>query len=295
MAKDLTATPQATTEKRTHYIDFTKDLPSGVTVTTGTAGTVTFPTGGTAGLSVGAVSSNVLPLTVTNPSPAGDYIVSLTATLSDTETIVAHVHIPVVWKDTRDGMDYLIAELRAMGDAGYDDFRVAGVPYWSDKHLQDTLDRYRMDFIEEDLYAVQQTRNGTTYYQEYRSQHGNLETVASGTGVFKLDNAAGTNLGTSLWTADYQRGVVTFASDTLGSSVILTGRSYDLNAAAADVWRHKAANTAKMYGFSSGGQSFQRQQYMANCIQMAQYYEGMAAPTMVNLYRGDNVPGGVAE
>jgi hypothetical protein len=295
MAIDLTATPQATTEKRTHFVDFTKDLPSGITVSSAVAGTVTFPTGGTAALSVGVIASDVVPLTVTNPAPAGEYIVSITATLSDAETIVANLHIPVIWKDTRDGMDYLIAELRGMTDTGYDDFKVAGVPYWSDKHLQDKLDRYRTDFVEETLQPVQQLRNGTTYYLDYLSQYGNLETVSSGTGVFKLDDAAGTNMPGTMWSADYERGVITFTADTAGSSMILTGRSYDLNAAAADVWRYKAANAAKMYSFSAGGQSFQRREFMANCIEMARYYEGQAKPTLISLYRGDNLAVGVED
>lgn len=288
MAIDLTATPQATTETRTHYVDFTKDLPTGVTVSSCTAGTGQFPTGGTAGISIGAIASNIAPITITNPSPAGLYDIRGTATLSDAETIVFMLHVPVVWKDTRDGMDYLIAELRSLTDAGYDDFRVAGVPYWSDKQLQDHLDRHRIDFVEETLAPVQQLRNGTTYYLDYQSQYKNLEGVASGTGVFKLDNAAGTNLGTALWSADYSLGIVTFASDTLGSSVVLTGRSYDMNAAAADVWRKKAVSGAKMYAFSTGGQSFQRNQFFQHCMTMAQHYESLAAPNVLSIYRSDN-------
>lgn len=294
MAIDLTATPQATTETRVHYIDFTNDLPAQCVVSSAAAGTATFPTGGTAALTIGTISDNIVPLEVANPYPAGDYTVSVTATLSDSQTIVAHLHIPVIWAGVRAGMLDLIGQLRGLTDAGYDDFRVAGVPYWSDKQLQDFLDRHRIDFIEEPLEAMQQNRSGTAYYLEYRSQYGNLEGVDSGTSVFKLDDAAGTNLGTSLWSADYTRGVVTFNADTQGSALYLTGRSYDLNAAAADIWRSKAANAAKMYNFSADGQSFSRQQYMQNCLSMAQYYEGMAGPTTVSLYRGDNIASGEA-
>jgi hypothetical protein len=177
-----------------------------------------------------------------------------------------------------------------MTDAGYDDFKVAGVPYWSDRHMQDYLDRYRTDFLEEDLQPIQQYRNGTTYYQEYRSQYLNLESVASGTSIFKLDNAGGTNMPGTMWAADYNRGVVTFNADTAGSSMALTGRSYDLNAAAADIWRTKASYAAKLYSFSSDGQSFTRNQVYLNCIKMAKYYEGMAAPTIISMFRGDNLP-----
>ncbi len=289
MAIDLTATPQATTEIRTHFVDFTKDLPGTVVVSSAVAGTVAFPTGGTAVLAVGAISANIVPLTVTNPAPAGDYTVSLTATLSDAEKIVALLHIPVIWQAVRSGMDYLITELRGMTNAGYEDYKVAGAYYWSDKHLQDALDRYRADVLEEDLYAVQQTRNGTTYYLEYRSQFGNLEGVASGTSVFKLDNAAGTNLSGTLWTADYQRGVITFNNDSLGSTVLLTARSYDLNAAAADVWRRKMAHYAEAYTISTDRQSLQRSQLIQQCQVMADYYAGQARPQVLNMMRGDMV------
>jgi len=289
MAIDLTATPQATTEIRTHYVDFTKDLPAGVTVSSCTAGTGTFPATGTAGISVGAISSNIAPITITNPSPAGLYDIRGTATLSDSEKIVFMLHIPVIWQTVRAGMDYIIAELRGLANASYEDYKVAGVYYWADKHLQDVLDKNRYDFLEEDLYAVQQTRNGTTYYLEYRSGFGNLEGVGSGTGVFKLDDAAGTNLSGTLWTADYARGVVTFNNDTLGSSVLLTGRSYDLNAAAADVWRRKAGYFAEAYNVSTDRQSLQRSQLIDHCYQMADYYAGQGRPISINLMRGDNV------
>jgi hypothetical protein len=293
MAIDLTATPQATTETRIHYVDFSNDLPSGVTVTNVTAGTGAFPLSGTAGLSAGTINAGTGYIQITNPSTAGLFDVRGTAILSDSETIVFMLHVPVLWASVRAGMVDLIADLRAMTDTGYEDYKVAGVYYWSDKHLQDYLDRYRFDFIEAELQPIQQYSNGTTYYLDYRSQYGNLESVASGTGVFKLDNAGGTNQATSTWSADYRRGIITFTSDTAGSSMFLTGRSYDMNAAAADIWRNKAANAAKMYSFSAGGQSFQRNQFMANCIQMAQFYEGMSGPTIISLYRGDNDPVGV--
>src|SRR3990167_1090373 len=288
MATEIYATPQTTGEIRTHYVDFTKDLPAAVTVSSAVATATLFPTNGTATLSVGAIDYNVVPITVTSPTVAGLYYIDITATLSSADKTVVRLIIPVSWASVRAGMVDLIQQLRELGDVGVNDFKIGGVQYWSDKHLQDYLDKYRVDFLEEDLYAVQQYRNGTAYYLDYRSQYGNLENVTSGTGVFKLDNAGGTNQPGTMWTADYRRGVITFNTDTLGSSMILTGRAYDLNAAAADVWRVKAANTAKMYSFSAGGQSFQRNQFMTNCISMAQYYEGLAAPTNISLYRGDN-------
>jgi len=288
MATEIYATQQTTGEIRTHFVDFTKDLPAGISVSSATGTTTTYPGAGTATVTIGMIASNVVPVTVASPTVAGVYYVDVTATLSNADKTIARLIVPVNWASVRAGMVDLIQELRQLSDVGVNDFKVGAVTYWSDKHLQDHLDKHRQDFWEDELTPIQQQRNGTTYYTDYRAHYGNLESVASGTAVFKLDDVAGTNQATTGWSCDYTNGIITFTTDRAGTSYFLTGRSYDLNAAAADVWRVKAANAAKMYNFSAGGQSFQRNQYMANCLQMAQYYEGMAAPTNISLYRGDN-------
>ena len=43
----------------------------------------------------------------------------------------------------RDTMAELIADLRALTDAGTSDYTVGGVSYWSDQQLQDALDGRR--------------------------------------------------------------------------------------------------------------------------------------------------------
>ena len=187
----------------------------------------------------------------------------------------------------RDGMADLILNLRGLTDAGTGDFTIGTISYFSDDHLQANLDRFRTDFIEDELYPVQQTLNGSAIYKEYRAHYTNLETVASGTTIFNLSDAVGSNVATTLWTADYTNGIVTFASDQGGTSYNLSGRSYDLNAAAGAVWRLKAANAAKMFDFSTDNHSLKRSQFMQSCIQMAEMDEGMASPTVVELYRGD--------
>lgn len=48
--------------------------------------------------------------------------------------------------------------------------------------------------------------------------------------------------------------------------------AYDLNAAAAEGWRWKAAKAAGDFGFSTDGQSFNRDQVHAACIAMAEHY-----------------------
>lgn len=52
--------------------------------------------------------------------------------------------------------------------------------------------------------------------------------------------------------------------------------TYDLNAAAAEGWRWKAAKASGRFGFQTDGQSFERQQVAARCLEMAATYERRA-------------------
>ena len=49
--------------------------------------------------------------------------------------------------------------------------------------------------------------------------------------------------------------------------------TYDLNAGAAEGWRWKAGKCAGRFGFMADGQSFQRQQVHAHCLEQAALFE----------------------
>lgn len=49
--------------------------------------------------------------------------------------------------------------------------------------------------------------------------------------------------------------------------------TYDLNAAAAEGWRWKAAQVAGRYSFASDGQQFSRSEFIAHCFQMSSQYD----------------------
>ena len=48
--------------------------------------------------------------------------------------------------------------------------------------------------------------------------------------------------------------------------------SYDLNAAAAEIWQEKAASLAAAFDFSADGASYQRSQAVTQAQQMASFY-----------------------
>lgn len=60
--------------------------------------------------------------------------------------------------------------------------------------------------------------------------------------------------------------------------------TYDLNAAAADLWAEKAAALATEFDFSAGGQSFQRSQAYQMCMQQSRYYRARRAMKTVRAW-----------
>lgn len=56
--------------------------------------------------------------------------------------------------------------------------------------------------------------------------------------------------------------------------------TWDLNYAAAEGWRRKAAKVAGSYDFSSGGDAFSRSQMVEACLSMAKMYAGRGAFTV---------------
>jgi hypothetical protein len=188
----------------------------------------------------------------------------------------------------RTGMSELIEVLRGMGNAGTADFTVGTVTYWSDEQLQRILDANRLNVYQEPIYPAQGFQ-GTSY--EYQSQWDNYEQSSGGTAIFYLEDGAGNKAGTALYSVDYLNGHITFTTNTTGALYYLTGRSYDLNAAAAEVWRQKASQSAGgQFDWSTDNMSVKRSQVQANYQNQADYYQGKARPKQVMLWRGDINP-----
>ncbi len=182
----------------------------------------------------------------------------------------------------RDGLANPILELRRMTNAGTADYSIAGVSYFTDDQLQAALDKCRTDVFSERLEAVPTVRGGTTYYFDYYCTPGSYE---EGTAVFQVTDALGNAVAP---TVNYQMGHLSFgAVDQLGSAYYLTARRYDMNAAAAAVWRDKAAYVAMSYDFSADGHSMSRSQMQKQYLQMADLYASKAAPVQVRMRRSD--------
>lgn len=184
----------------------------------------------------------------------------------------------------RAGMSDLITELRGMCDAGTADFAIGTASYWSDDHLQSALDLHRMDVNHEYIEPTSTVNTSNqTVYKDFYTPFRNLE---SGTVTF-IQDLNGAAVGTADYTIDYFNGKITFTNDTAGSVLHLTTRVYDLNMTAADIWRRKAANAAKMFDFSTDNHSVKRSQFMANCNAMAASFASQAGIQTADLVRTD--------
>lgn len=161
----------------------------------------------------------------------------------------------------RSGMIYLINKVRQLAKAGDDDYTVALETYWSDDHLQDILDLCRVDVYERVLRPIAQTNSGgTVEYKAYEAPPGWWEESTNGTAIWFLQDDTGALVGTADYSVAYATGRITFAADQSGSARYLTGRTYDVFEAAAQVWDEKAAHVADRYDFSADGASFKASQ-----------------------------------
>lgn len=288
MTTEFTVDIMATSEVRTQYIDFTPDLPTGVTISSGTA-VHTPPSGAATSPSVGVVmTGDILPVTIGPLSVVGRHIVTVTASLSDGQTSVARLVIPVEWDVARSGLVDLLAELRSLGAVGSNDFKIDGVPQFTDGRLEKILDLYRQDFYREPLSSVETYTAGTPVYKEYYAGVQYIEKTTGGTAVFYIEHPTGDTVGTANYTFDYLVGKATFGADTGGSSLFWYGRAYDMNRAAAEVWRRKASYYAGQFDFSTDNHSVKKSSVHQQCLRMADYYEARAAAAVtVDFYRSD--------
>jgi hypothetical protein len=66
--------------------------------------------------------------------------------------------------------------------------------------------------------------------------------------------------------------------------------TYDLNAAAADVWQEKAGALAGNYDFSADGGNYSRSQGAKMALDQARYYRSRRAPTTMRLVKYPDEP-----
>jgi len=180
----------------------------------------------------------------------------------------------------RSGMGNLILTWRRMADD-------TDSSVWTDDQAQEILDRRRADIWKEQLTPQPSLEDGETVYKTFLSNRENYEEVGSGTTIWRVYDANGTMRGTADYTANYTRGIIKFSADQEGSTRYLDARSYDLDGAAADAWKERAALVSSRYDIKAGQNQMSRSQWFKHCQAMAQFYGAKARPTVVQMFRSD--------
>jgi hypothetical protein len=171
-----------------------------------------------------------------------------------------------------------------MTQAGTADYTLGTASYWDDGQMDIILDYHREDLTFEQLYPYPVTgTGGSSLYYEYRAERTNFEQTSGGTAIFYLQDGTGGSVGTASYSTDYLRGVVTFTTDQGGSTYYLTGRTFDLNAAAADIWRKKAGYYHNAFSFSTDNHRIDREAIYKHCIEMAETFEAMGQQSVSTL------------
>ena len=183
----------------------------------------------------------------------------------------------------RTGMQTLIDTVRGYANAATDEWtsetESSLVEYWSDEEIQRVLDRHKTEYIHAGVTVQPTYSGGSIVYVQYALGATNVE---SGTAVFKIEDIAGTVTG---YTVDYTRGIATFLTDQSGKAFYWSGFAYDLDAAAADIWRMKASHVAGLVDFSTDGHSVKRSQQAQQYLAMANYFQQRSASEGVQTVR----------
>jgi len=198
--------------------------------------------------------------------------------------------IVIIVESTRVGMTTLIEELRSMANVGTADYSVAGFGYWTDDQLQRELDKTQQAWRTQMLNALPTQVSGSVIYQDYRFPDWLgpwIEDPTGGTAVWRVMDGTGNTIGSANYSVNVQARRIIFNSNQLGSVTYLDCYEYDLNKAAASIWRWKAANVAGRVDWASDNHNIKASQARQAALEMARYYSGLAGVQTSYLVRTD--------
>lgn len=216
------------------------------------------------------------------------YLVTCTITTAGGRTDTRTIQIEI---GARDGMTTLIQQLRSATNTTPDDYTLAGDAHWTDVQLQDALDRQSQLWRSVRLNTAPTKVGGAYEYYDYVvpvEMAGSFEEYAADSGWCVRDSAGG-SISASNYSVNYPARRITFSANTHGSILYLDARSYNVNAAAAEMWRRKASIAANKVSWSSDNHKVEASQEYAQCIRMSEYYEAQSGSRAGRFVRTDEV------
>jgi hypothetical protein len=188
----------------------------------------------------------------------------------------------------RTGMATLIARLRMLTETTTADYTVGSVTYWSDDQLEDILDLQVEVIHMLTLVPQREWVAGVTEWHSYFIGYGNLEEEPSGSPQWLLTDSNGVVISNTLYSVDYQTGIIRFTADQLGKVIFLNwARSYNVSDAAAEVWSRKLAHVAQAYDFKAEDQMFSRSQLYDHYKDMYERFTRQGGLSTVPFSRSD--------
>jgi hypothetical protein len=193
----------------------------------------------------------------------------------------------------RSGMTDIISELRILTSAGTADYSIGTTTFWSDQQLQNVLDRHAWKMDAQQMTPSGAYSDGGYAYYDYYIGRGWLEQSTGGTAIFYVMDVDGTQIASADYSVDYNIGQVTFDDDTGGEIRLATCTSYDMNAAASEVWRSKASYYHSAVNFSTDNHNISREQIYKHCMEQALHFESLSheANESIDLSRSDDLLG----
>ena len=176
--------------------------------------------------------------------------------------------------------------------------------FFEDQDIQDAFDDGNRDDIRYELATIAPTivnaastgNQATTIFADYYSTYRNWETDIVLQGVNITSGAAWivlSPLASDFITGHFQFELTPFVNGTAPGQyppVFLTGKTYDLFGAAADLLEFWAAALAGSYDITVDGQSLRRSQLMQAKITMANLYRRKAKAKSIAMVRTDVAP-----
>ena len=188
----------------------------------------------------------------------------------------------------RSTLAQLITDVRGLTFAGTAEYTLGATVYFSDDHIQRHLDAHREDIWNVPLRAIARPiGGGSVAYYDHEVGYGNLEATSAGTAIFTVRDSLGATIGTASYSVDYQRGMVTFVTDTAGSARYADARTYNVYAAAADLLESWAAREALSFDIQTEDQRLTRSQKQKQLLAMASEYRAQAGLMTVQMVRSD--------
>lgn len=175
----------------------------------------------------------------------------------------------------RPGMPNLISRVRGLISDPAGSNQV-----FTDEEYQDALDPTREEVRYARLEPLEsRAPGGAVTYLIFRAPHGDWEEDE------QLVDGSYNVLTPS--EADRVNGRWTFASEPTGAVVLLVGKTYDLNAAAAEMLVRWSATQKFEYTFSPGKGNYTRSQKFQQCMQMADAFRARARVRAICAERRD--------